>query len=136
MSNGSDPLWPSANFDDWPTTRIGGLAFNGVVIVLVLIACAIPACRTRCFTIQRSSACLLVMQSVLTGLVVGLFIHFIPCLWWTCDWGPDDGQAIRGGIWFVVWGAVSISICACGCRSRADLGSAGNASMKLEDLGS
>ena len=32
------------------------------------------------------------------GCGIGLFLHFIPCIWWTCDWGPHDGQGIRGGI--------------------------------------
>jgi hypothetical protein len=43
----------------------------------------------------------------LLGCAIGLFVHFIPCLWWTCDWGPHDGAAIRGAIWFTVWGIVT-----------------------------
>lgn len=38
----------------------------------------------------------------------GIWLHFIPCIWWTCDWGPHDGEGIRGGIWFVTWGVLMI----------------------------
>merc|ERR1712032_248361 len=41
------------------------------------------------------------------GLWVGMAIHFIPCIWWSCDWGYYDGEGIRGGIWFGVWGIAS-----------------------------
>jgi len=26
------------------------------------------------------------------GCLIGTWFHFIPCIWWTCDWGYYDGQ--------------------------------------------
>lgn len=34
---------------------------------------------------------------------IGIFVHFLPCLSWTCDWGPRDQEGVRGGIWFALW---------------------------------
>ena len=50
------------------------------------------------------------------GCFIGLWIHFIPCAWWTCDWGEYDGAGVRGGIWFVLWAIVSGVSC---CRKAA-----------------
>ena len=41
------------------------------------------------------------------GCASGLWLHFWPCIWWTCDWGEHDGQGVRGGIWFITWAIVS-----------------------------
>lgn len=41
--------------------------------------------------------------STLNACLVGLYVHFIPCIWWTCDWGDNDGEGIRGAIWFTIW---------------------------------
>ena len=72
------------------------------------------------------------------GLLFGLWIHFVPCLWWTCDCtssigsflvflssvlrsttltenvpyanagGEHDGEGVRGAIWFISWTIVTI----------------------------
>ena len=44
-----------------------------------------------------------VIIAIMFGCGIGLFLHFIPCIWWTCDWSANDGQGIRGGIWFITW---------------------------------
>jgi hypothetical protein len=109
MSNSSGGLWPPANWTDWPGTRIGGLVFDAIVLVLLL---ALPPCR-HYFVVPKSDNCARTVQAICVGCVIGLFIHFIPCIWWTCDWGPSDGQAIRGGIWFLVWAIVSSWLLCC-----------------------
>ena len=43
------------------------------------------------------------------GCLAGLWLHFIPCIWWTCDWSINDGEEIRGGIWFALWLGFSIA---------------------------
>lgn len=35
--------------------------------------------------------------------VLGTWVHFIPCIWWTCDFSINDNAGIRGGIWFALW---------------------------------
>ena len=47
---------------------------------------------------------------IVGGCILGLWLHFVPCLWWTCDWGPHDGQQVRGGIWFLGWPVLSLAL--------------------------
>ena len=28
------------------------------------------------------------------GCLFGIWVHFVPCIWWTCDWGPYDGEGV------------------------------------------
>ena len=44
--------------------------------------------------------------------LIGIWVHFVPCLWWTCDWGDGDREGIRGAIWFGLWivGAIVLSL--------------------------
>ena len=42
-------------------------------------------------------------SAVLGGCVAGLYLHFWPCLWWSCDWGEHDCEGVRGAIWFTTW---------------------------------
>jgi hypothetical protein len=50
--------------------------------------------------------------------VTSLWVHFIPCFWWSCDWGEYDGAAIRGGIWFILWFVVCVWCCVKKCSQR------------------
>ena len=34
---------------------------------------------------------------------IGIFLHFLPCIHYACDWGPDDIAAVRGSIWIGLW---------------------------------
>eukprot|EP00918_Siedleckia_nematoides_P052258 GHVU01114213.1.p1 GENE.GHVU01114213.1~~GHVU01114213.1.p1 ORF type:complete len:225 (+),score=10.28 GHVU01114213.1:266-940(+) len=49
-----------------------------------------------------------VVVALLGSFVFGLWLHFIPCIIWTCDWGPSDGEQIRGIIWLV-----GTAVCLC-----------------------
>ena len=42
------------------------------------------------------------------GCLAGFWFHFIPCIWWTCDFGPNDGQDVRGIMWWSVWAIMTI----------------------------
>lgn len=42
---------------------------------------------------------------VLVGCVFGIWVHFLPCIVWTCDWGQGDNEGVRGALWFGLWGA-------------------------------
>eukprot|EP01062_Namystynia_karyoxenos_P045814 TRINITY_DN34128_c0_g1_i1.p1 TRINITY_DN34128_c0_g1~~TRINITY_DN34128_c0_g1_i1.p1 ORF type:complete len:216 (+),score=49.32 TRINITY_DN34128_c0_g1_i1:83-730(+) len=66
----------------------------------------IPAAEVRSVDAVRgrSIGVCCVLQAFVLGCVAGLFLHFIPCLWWTCDWGDSDGEGVRGAIWFATWG--------------------------------
>ena len=103
--------WPAANFADWPGTRIGSLIYAGLFIVTVAIICAVPFARRCCCKVHRNPLGLLTVQAIGVGFAVSIFVHFIPCIWWTCDWGPSDGEGIRGGIWFILWALISVGIC-------------------------
>lgn len=61
---------------------------------------------------------MILIKAIVLGCVAGLFLHFIPCIWWTCDWGPNDGQGVRGGIWFVSWAIIGVAILCIDCRSN------------------
>ena len=107
--------WPSADWDDWPGTRIGGLAVFGGFVLAVILICVIPVARHCCCRIHRTPMWLLTLQAVGVGCIVGLAVHFVPCIWWTCDWGPNDGEGVRGAIWFIVWAITAVGIC---CRAQ------------------
>ena len=32
-----------------------------------------------------------ISMSIVMGFFFGLFLHLVPCWWWTCDWGYYDG---------------------------------------------
>jgi len=53
---------------------------------------------------------LIAVEVVIWGLVLSLWLHFIPCWFWTCDWGPHDGEGFRGLIWFISWPIITISL--------------------------
>lgn len=44
-----------------------------------------------------------IIWAFLISCLCGMWLHFIPCIWWSCDWGYYDGQGVRGGIWFITW---------------------------------
>jgi len=119
--------WPPANFDDWPGTRFASLVVDGLLLAAVLIVLAVPLCRrkaARCPT--SSNLCCLVTTGIIIGVLGGMWLHFIPCIWWTCDWGRYDGQGVRGGIWFAsgaVLGIIACSTLAC-IRTKERRGSA------------
>ena len=39
--------------------------------------------------------------TVLFSVFAGIWLHFWPCIFWTCDWGPYDGASFRGSILFL-----------------------------------
>ena len=110
------PIWPSADFQVWPGTRIGALFFNLFIIILLLI----PKVRTAIKCAFFGKHCTLVGPCIV-GCVAGLFLHFIPCIWWTCDWGEHDGESIRGGIWFITWGGFTVFGCMFNCRRKMEM---------------
>lgn len=112
----SDDLWPAADWDEWPQTRTAALVFDGLVALIALASLVVPCLRryvcppcSKCG--KRDGCCQRFILPILIGLLCGVWLHFIPCIWWTCDWGEHDGQAIRGAIWFVTWGIVTSSLC-------------------------
>jgi len=46
--------------------------------------------------------------SFFVSCYIGVFIHFLPCFTWTCDWSTTDNAGVRGGIWFGLWGIIFI----------------------------
>ena len=107
------PIWPPANFEKecWPSTRYGSLIFLGVSIVLWCIPQMWPKYR-ECILWNVFGG------PFFFGLWIGFAAHFIPCIWWTCDWGYYDGKAIRGGIWFGVWAGVTAGLAAWVCKKN------------------
>eukprot|EP01006_Ploeotia_vitrea_P019661 TRINITY_DN51886_c0_g1_i1.p1 TRINITY_DN51886_c0_g1~~TRINITY_DN51886_c0_g1_i1.p1 ORF type:complete len:217 (+),score=13.29 TRINITY_DN51886_c0_g1_i1:44-694(+) len=162
-------LWPAADWDDWPVTRVGGLVFDLTVMLLVIIwmflqqraqgnskdksnpaetACwptrymwgffpigadvvqyaegVLTFSKYRSFTTTHSHVNAVAVEGVSLGrfpftvlnvflaLVLscgfGLFLHFICCIWWTCDWSEHDGAGVRGGIWFITWGLTFVGM--------------------------
>ena len=39
-NNATGGLWPPANFDDWPLTRISALVYLGIVLLFLAVCCA------------------------------------------------------------------------------------------------
>ena len=91
-----ESVWPPANWTCWPETRYGGIIIAGVSIILLLIP-QMWRHYKNCLTWHVFGG------PFFFSLWLGFFVHFIPCIWWSCDWGFYDGQGIRGGIWGVVW---------------------------------
>ena len=48
-----------------------------------------------------------IVMALIMGFAFAFFAHFVPCVWWTCDWGYYDGEQIRGYIWFIGWPSFS-----------------------------
>ena len=71
-----------------------GMCTNCNACQAVIPAACFPSCS---FLWAFSVACL-----------VGMWVHFIPCIWWTCDWGDNDGEGVRGAIWFILWGVGTV----------------------------
>lgn len=91
------PTWPPANFQCWPGTRVSAMIYVAVYLTLLIL------------TSRKMMRCLnwnICVSPCFFGLATGLAVHFIPCIWWTCDWGYYDGEGIRGAIWFIVWAVV------------------------------
>ena len=89
-------IWPPSNFECWPATRYASLAFNGISIILWVIPQLWPKYRS-CLMWNVFGG------SFFLGLWASTVLHFMPCIWWSCDWGYYDGAAIRGGLWFGGW---------------------------------
>lgn len=50
-----------------------------------------------------------VLNAIIVGCLVGMFIHFIPCFGiWACDAGPQDRFQTRGIMWFSSWAACTL----------------------------
>ena len=94
-------MFPPANFALWPLTRVSALVY----LALLPIICAIPVVRRCCLRNNKASRW---GWPILIGLLFSLWLHFIPCIFWTCDWGPYDGAGVRREeeepvVWCVVW---------------------------------
>ena len=50
---------------------------------------------------REGLSCSSIGTSIIAGFIMGMMIHFIPCIWWTCDWGDSDNEGMRGSIWFI-----------------------------------
>ncbi|KNC54632.1 uncharacterized protein AMSG_01486 [Thecamonas trahens ATCC 50062] len=46
-------------------------------------------------------SCGLASHAVAEAVVASMALHFVPCLWWTCDLGKGDEGQVRGSIWIV-----------------------------------
>ena len=40
-------------------------------------------------------------KALLVSLLFGFWLHFIPCIWWTCDLSENDGGQVRGAVWAI-----------------------------------
>lgn len=79
------------------------------VILFLPVACYAPVASAlwgayigvRPPAALRSSAriIVLVVFPFLVAALAGFWLHLVPCLWWSCDWGENDGQMTRGVIW-------------------------------------
>ena len=109
----SSSIWPPANFDEWPSTRIGALVINGIIILCMIV----PWTRRIIFVNSWKQCCCVhncdcheFWKAFILGGLLGMFLHFIPCIWWTCDWGEYDGEGVRGAIWFISWPIIGLII--------------------------
>ena len=100
-----------ANFMLWPGSRIGALA----IFIIYPFLFIIPEVRQFHIDLFRGydgrccgSCGGRFWGPIALGLFFGLWFHFIPCIWWTCDWGDYDGENTRGTMWFVPWAVISI----------------------------
>jgi hypothetical protein len=123
-------VWPPANFGAWPGTRTAALVFDGILLGVVVLVLAVPLLRRRAAGCPTSSnLCCLLVTGVVVGVVGGMWLHLVPCLWWTCDWGPYDGEGVRGAIWIV--GSIVLTLLTCGLlgrqRAKRQRGTAGGA---------
>ena len=59
----------------------------------------------------------IVFGAIVNSCLVGLYAHFVPCLWWTCDWGDHDGEGVRGAIWFTLWALLGVISIVSSCVS-------------------
>ena len=44
-----------------------------------------------------------ILMAFVISFAFAFFLHFVPCIWWSCDMGYYDGEQIRGYIWFISW---------------------------------
>ena len=104
-------IWPAADWELWPLTRTGAVVIALWMPLLIFIADG-RTCMANLFTGWNGKCCGSCggrfWGPVAVGCLAGLWLHFIPCFWWTCDWGVNDGEGVRGGIWFGVWIIVAI----------------------------
>ena len=86
MANATAALFPPATFapGSLTDTRVGGLLYVGVVLCSLLVICAVPACRAvRGSCLPRRRACpWSFLQPLFFGLMMGLWLHFVPCIVW------------------------------------------------------
>ena len=98
--------------------RAGAIAF--VVVVPVAVCCLASLWRClRCFCCHVDlplgrlgfAVCSLI-QALVLGLVVGLWAHWIPCFWLTCDLSAEGDQArMRGLLLAAVGGGSALLAC-------------------------
>jgi len=82
--------------------RTAALIVEALVVVAAVATIARPPLRRRVVRCDcHSNLCCLLTTGIAVGALGGIWVHFIPCIWWACDWGPYDGEAVSGGIMFV-----------------------------------
>lgn len=100
--------WPPFS-SQWTTARIGAIIF--VLLMLLLIVC-VEQVRSalldsfKCMPLKSKrfphcSKLFVVARFLFVVGLAGFWLHFVPCFWWACDWGSEDGQQVRG----IIWGA-------------------------------
>ena len=116
---GNSTLWPAASFGagSMTGTRAGALVYLVAVFLIAVVAFTAPACSSfrRAWLPRRRRCPWSLIQPVVIGLVASLWLHFIPCIWWTCDWSSSDGAAVRGGIWFIGWLVIGVGMLVANC---------------------
>jgi len=87
---------PSANFESWPAPRIGGLICFGLGALFF----SFRPCRKK---LRKSNRKNVILFPIVFGCIFGCWLHFFPCIWWTCDHTFTDGAGVRMAIWLVSW---------------------------------
>lgn len=111
----AQPVWPASNFDLWPAIRIVAIIFDGLVLLLLLTIFAVPKLRKDLFvklTSQDSKVGIVIATAIVCGAIGGVWWWWLPCIWWTCDAGRDDGHTIRIVVLCVTGPLMALCLCA------------------------
>ena len=85
----------------WPRGMIGVSKDDNSVHIMQVSLCGCTnnytldsSCKVRDVRSRRRHDVVyaIVFGAIVNSCLVGLYVHFIPCLWWTCDWGEHDGE--------------------------------------------
>ena len=95
----------------WNAYRSGALyfvvlaPFALVLLIGILVQCGFRKQRT---SFPAFFWLLAILQAVALAGLISFWLHFVPCLWLSCDLGPEDDGTLRGLLWFVGWPAVTV----------------------------